>query len=69
MAISTVIITDRNFRITIPYEIRIAENLKIGDIIEINIVKYSSTHDEINNIKDNIKNLTNLVEQKILMKN
>ncbi len=41
MAKSTLTITDRNFRITIPHDVRIAENLKHGDVIEIDIIKYS----------------------------
>ncbi len=61
MAKSTAIITDKNFRITIPYEIRIAEDLKQGDIIEIDIVKYIGMDNEIDRIKESIETLTNLV--------
>lgn len=62
MARSTAIITDRNFRITIPYEIRIAEDLKHGDIIEIDIVKYSGLEKEIDHINESIKNLNDLID-------
>ncbi len=39
MAKTTIIIKDKNFRITIPEEIRIAEGIKQGDIIEIDVKK------------------------------
>jgi len=58
MAKSTIIITDKNFRITIPYELRLAENLNVGDIIEIDVIKYKGVKDEINDIKETVKNLT-----------
>lgn len=64
MAKSTLIITDKNFRITIPYEIRLAEKLNLGDIIEIDVVKYTGVKDEINNIKEIVKNLTKLITKK-----
>lgn len=68
MAKITTIITDKNFRITIPYEIRIVEDLKHGDIIEIDIRKYSGIDNEIDHIKESIKNLSDLVlkQSKIL---
>ncbi len=65
MAKSTIILTDKNFRVTIPYEIRLAENLNIGDIIEIDVIKYNSVKDEIKNIKEVVKELTELVVNKI----
>lgn len=37
MARTTLIVKDKNFRITIPEEIRIAEGIKQGDIIEIDV--------------------------------
>ena len=39
MARTTLIIKDKNFRITIPEEIRIAEGIRQGDIIEIDVKK------------------------------
>ncbi len=39
MARTTLIVKDKNFRITIPEEIRIAEGIKQGDIIEIDVRK------------------------------
>jgi len=39
MARTTIILKDKNFRITIPEEIRIAEGLNHGDIIEIDVKK------------------------------
>ncbi len=39
MARTTIIVKDKNFRITIPEEIRIAEGLNQGDIIEIDVHK------------------------------
>ena len=64
MAKSTIIITDKNFRITIPYELRLAENLNVGDIIEIDVIKYKGVKDEINDIKETVKNLTkSLIKQ------
>ncbi len=37
MAKTTLIVTDRNFRITIPEEIRLAERITQGDLIEIEV--------------------------------
>lgn len=37
MAKTTIILKDKNFRITIPEEIRIAEDLNQNDIIEIDV--------------------------------
>lgn len=39
MARTTLIVKDKNFRITIPEEIRIAEGIQQGDIIEIDVKK------------------------------
>ncbi len=61
MAKSTIKLTDKNFRITIPYDTRLAENLKIGDIIEIDIFKYNGIKNEISCIKESIKNLTQFI--------
>jgi len=64
MAKSTIIITDKNFKITIPYELRLAENLNVGDIIEIDVIKYKGVKDEINDIRETVKNLTkSLIKQ------
>lgn len=45
MARTTLIVTDKNFRITIPEEIRMAEEIKQGDMIEID-VKNLGKHDD-----------------------
>lgn len=37
MTKATIIVTDKNFRVTIPEEIRIAEGIRQGDIIEVDI--------------------------------
>ena len=39
MAKTTILIKDKNFRIVIPEAVRIAENLQVGDVIEIDIRK------------------------------
>ncbi len=39
MTKATILIKDKNFRIVIPEAVRIAEELKVGDIIEIDIRK------------------------------
>lgn len=39
MAKTTLVITDKNFRIVIPRAVRMVEELKIGDAIEIEIKK------------------------------
>lgn len=39
MARTTVVIKDKNFRIVIPEAVRIAENLEVGDVIEIDVKK------------------------------
>lgn len=39
MVRTTVIVKDKNFRITIPEEVRLAEGIKQGDIIEIDVKK------------------------------
>ena len=39
MAKTTIVIKDKNFRIVIPEAVRIAENLQVGDVIEVDIKK------------------------------
>ncbi len=39
MAKTTIVIKDKNFRIVIPEAVRIAENLQVGDVIEIDVKK------------------------------
>ena len=46
MAKTTIIIKDKNFRIVIPEGVRIAEELEVGDIIEIDIKKYINKKSE-----------------------
>ena len=46
MAKTTIIIKDKNFRIVIPEGVRIAEQLDVGDIIEIDIKKYINKQTE-----------------------
>ena len=46
MAKTTIIIKDKNFRIVIPEGVRIAEELEVGDIIEIDIKKYINKQTE-----------------------
>lgn len=44
MAIATVKITDKNFRITIPEDVRAAEKIKVGDIIQIDVNRVYNRH-------------------------
>lgn len=46
MAIATVKITDRNFRITIPEDVREAEKIEVGDIIQIDVSKITPKEEE-----------------------
>ncbi|MDD3813275.1 MAG: hypothetical protein PHZ02_01405 [Desulfocapsaceae bacterium] len=46
MASSVVHITDKNFRVTIPEDIRVIENLKQGDFIQIDIQKIDIPENE-----------------------
>jgi bifunctional DNA-binding transcriptional regulator/antitoxin component of YhaV-PrlF toxin-antitoxin module len=39
MAKTTIVIKDKNFRIVIPEAVRIAENLQVGDVVEIEVKK------------------------------
>lgn len=39
MAITTITITDRNFRITIPEDVRIAEGLRVGDTVQLDVTR------------------------------
>lgn len=43
MAKTTIVLKDKNFRIVIPEAVRIAENLNVGDVIEIDIRKIEKT--------------------------
>lgn len=49
MAKDTVIIKDKNWRISLSEAIREAENLNIGDIIEIDVKKVSTAKNEETN--------------------
>lgn len=39
MAITTITIRDRNFRITIPEEVRDAEGLRVGDQVQAEFIR------------------------------
>ncbi len=39
MAKTTIVIKDKNFRIVIPEAVRIAENLQVGDVVELEVKK------------------------------
>lgn len=45
MARTTLIVTDKNFRITIPEEVRVAEGIRQGDIIEVDVKNLGKQED------------------------
>ena len=69
MTIAVVRVTDRNFRITIPEEIRELENIKQGDYIQMDIIKMAfegnSTTDLMKELNNNIKALPNEIARAI----
>jgi len=69
MTIAVVRVTDRNFRITIPEEIRTLENINQGDYIQIDVVKMdfkgNSTTELMRELNDNIKELPNEIAKAI----
>ena len=69
MTIAVVRVTDRNFGITIPEEIRLLENINQGDYIQIDVVKMdfkgNSTTDLMRELNENIKGLPNEIAKAI----
>ena len=43
MAKTTIVLKDKNFRIVIPEAVRIAENLQVGDVVELEVKKIEKT--------------------------
>lgn len=65
MTIGIVRMTDKNFRITIPEEIRKVEDIKQGDYIQVDIVKMrlnnsNSGHNDISNLDRKLKQVAKL---------
>ena len=52
MAKTTLVLTDKSFRIVIPQHIRAAEVLKIGDTVEISIKKVMTRGAEVKAFKE-----------------
>lgn len=73
MTIAVVRVTDRNFRITIPEEIRTLENINQGDYIQIDVVKMdfkgNSTTELMKELNENIKGLPNEIAKAIQSSN
>jgi len=67
MAIGVVRVTDKNFRITIPEEIRKVEDIKQGDYIQVDIVKMHLKNQEYNEISNLDRELKQIAELKIEM--
>ena len=67
MAIGIVRVTDKNFRITIPEEIRKVEDIKQGDYIQVDIVKMHLKNSECNEISNLDRELKQIAELKIEM--
>jgi len=68
MTIAVVRVTDRNFRITIPEEIRLLENINQGDYIQIDVVKMDfkgNSTDLMRELNENIKGLPNEIAKAI----